>query len=101
VHLKPHIALTPEISHQKHVVPESFNYNEALMDSCGWNWGELINLRLEEAGSRQSFRGSRIHRMILSGMMNENVNISTQIGWIYSVNSNDIKEINSMNTVRC
>ena len=39
--------------------------------------------------------------MILLEMMNEDVNISNQFGWIYSVKSNDIKEINSMDIVRC
>jgi hypothetical protein len=39
--------------------------------------------------------------MILLEMMNENVNISIQIGKICSINGNDIKEINSMNIVIC
>ena len=50
---------------------------------------------------KQIFRGSRIHWMTLLEMMNEHVNISTQIGGIYSIKSNDIKEINSMNIVKC
>jgi len=58
-------------------------------------------LRFIPTYPKQIFQGSRIHWMTLLEMMNEHVNISTQIGWIYSIKSNDIKEINSMNIVKC
>ena len=73
----------------------------ALIYSCGLRRRELINLKLENVDSKRIFRGSRIHWMILLEMMNENVNIFTQFGWICSIKSNDIKEINSMDLVKC
>ena len=51
MHQKAHVALTPENSHQKHVVLVPFNYKNALMDSCGLRWGEMIKLRLEDGES--------------------------------------------------
>jgi hypothetical protein len=56
VHQKAHIALTPEISHQKHVVLVPFNYKNALMDSGGLRWGEMVNLRLEDGESGWIFK---------------------------------------------
>jgi hypothetical protein len=91
VHQKAHIALTPENSHQKHVVLVPFNDNEALMDRCGLRWGEVVKLRLEDGVSGRNFRGSKINWTMLLGMRKEI--IPSKIRRICTVNRNEMKGI--------